>query len=207
MILNQVELQVLQQLWLPVVLYAFATSASPGPVNIVAVSSGVSFGVRRTLPQVAGATLGFSLLLFALGMGLGELLRAAPWLLVLLKGAGSAFLCYLAYRLFMSAGAGPDIRLVKPPSFWDGLLAQWVNPKAWIVAAAGISTYAQPGAAYGASVAAMALLFLLICFPSIAAWAVFGAAAKTVLKSRHLVHRFNMAMALLLLLSVFSLVW
>ena len=78
MSIPQPELQSLQNLWLPIVLYAFVTSASPGPVNIVAVSSGISFGVRRTLPQVAGATLGFSLLLFAIGMGLGELLRAMP---------------------------------------------------------------------------------------------------------------------------------
>lgn len=201
----QAELPALQNLWLPVALYAFATSASPGPVNIVAVSSGISFGVRRTLPQITGATLGFSILLFGVGMGLGELLRAAPWLLTLLKVAGGLFLCYLAYKLFQSASAASDIRLSKPPSFWDGLLAQWVNPKAWIVAAAGISTYAIPGAAYQASVIAMALLFLLVCFPSIAAWAVFGAAAKTVLKSARLIHRFNMLMALLLLLSVLSL--
>ncbi|MEO8406985.1 MAG: LysE family translocator [Oxalobacteraceae bacterium] len=206
MTFSQAELQALQNMWLPIVLYAFVTSASPGPVNIVAVSSGISFGVRRTLPQITGATLGFSLLLFAVGMGLGELLRAAPWLLTFLKIGGSLFLCYLAYKLFQSANATSDINLKKPPSFWDGLLAQWVNPKAWIVAAAGISTYTIPGTAYQMSVIAMALLFLVICFPSITAWAVFGATAKTLLKSQKMIHRFNMVMALLLLLSVLSLI-
>lgn len=207
MIFYEPELQALRQLWLPVALYAFVTSASPGPVNIVAVSSGINFGVRRTLPQIAGATLGFSLLLFAVGMGLGELLRIVPWLLTFLKVAGSLFLCYLAVKLFRSADTASDVGLRKPPTFWDGLLAQWVNPKAWIVAAAGISAYALPGAGYRQSVIAMALLFLVICFPSIAAWAVIGAGAKNLLRSERLLRSFNRTMALLLLLSIFGLVF
>ena len=207
MTFSQVELQTLQSLWLPVILYAFATSASPGPVNIIAVSSGISFGVRRTLPQIMGATLGFSLLLFAVGMGLGKILSATPWLLTLLKVVGSLFLCYLAYKLFQSADTASDVSLKTPPSFLDGLLAQWVNPKAWIVAAAGISTYTIPGTAYQTSVIIMALLFMMICFPSIAAWAILGATAKTLLKKPMVIHRFNMIMALLLLLSVISLIF
>lgn len=207
MTFSQVELQTLQNLWLPVMLYAFVTSASPGPVNIIAVSSGISFGVRRTLPQIMGATLGFSLLLFAVGMGLGEILSATPWLLTSLKVVGSLFLCYLAYKLFKSEDTASDVSLKKPPSFLDGLLAQWVNPKAWIVAAAGVSTYTIPGAAYQISVIIMALLFMTICFPSIAAWAILGATAKNLLKQPRLIHRFNMIMALLLLLSVISIVF
>ena len=202
---SQVELQILHDLWLPVMLYAFATSASPGPVNIIAVSSGISFGLRRTLPQIAGATLGFSLLLCAVGMGLGKILNATPWLLTLLRIAGSLFLCYLAFKLSQSQGIASDVSLKTPPSFWDGLLAQWVNPKAWIVAAAGISAYAVPGAAYQASVIVMALLFMVICFPSIAAWAILGSTAKILLKRPMVIQRFNMLMAFLLLLSVVSL--
>lgn len=203
---TQAEIQSLHSLWLPVLLFAFVTSASPGPVNIIAVSSGINFGVRRTLPQVAGATLGFSLLLFAVGMGLGEILKATPWLLAALKVVGSLFLCYLAYKLFASNDAASDIALESPPSFWEGVLAQWVNPKAWIVAAAGISTYTVPGAAYHASVTMMAALFMLVCFPSIAAWAVLGATAKALLKKPVLIHRFNMVMAALLLLSIAAII-
>ncbi|MFM9436100.1 threonine/homoserine/homoserine lactone efflux protein [Janthinobacterium sp. CG_23.3] len=205
MSLSPVELDTLQAMWLPVALFALVCSASPGPVNIVAVSSGMNFGMRRTLPQITGAALGFSLLMLAVGMGLGELLRAAPWLLAALKIGGSLFLCYLAYKLFLASGDGADVRLARPPSFWDGALAQWLNPKAWIVSAAGVSTYTVPGAAYQASVAGMTLLFLLICFGSTGAWALLGASARNCLDNPVLARRFNRAMALLLLLSVFSL--
>lgn len=203
--LSPADLHTLPDIWLPVALYAFVCSASPGPVNIVAVSSGMRFGVRRTLPQVAGATLGFALLLFGVGMGLGEVLRTTPWLLGTLKIAGSLFLCYLAGKLFMASGIAADAGLQRPPSFWDGALAQWVNPKAWVVSAAGISTYTVPGAGYSMSVLVMTLLFVLICFPSVAAWAVFGASASSVFRNDKLIRRLNMAMAGLLLLSVLSL--
>ncbi|MDC8759445.1 LysE family translocator [Janthinobacterium fluminis] len=199
------ELQALHAIWLPVALYALVCSASPGPVNFVAVSSGMRFGLRRTLPQITGATLGFSLLLLAIGMGLGELLRAAPWLLVALKAGGSLFLCHLAYKLFRAAGDGGDITLKKPPTFWDGALAQWLNPKAWLASSAGVATYTVPGAAYRNSVFGMTLLFLLMCFISFSAWAMLGASAKNLLGSATLIRRLNMGMALLLLLSVFSL--
>jgi threonine/homoserine/homoserine lactone efflux protein len=199
------EMQSLHQLWLPVSTFALVTSASPGPVNIIAVSSGLRFGVRNTLPQVLGATLGFSLLLLAVGMGLGQVLAASAWLLAGLKMVGSVFLCYMAWTLLFSRDQVSDLALSKPPSFWEGLLSQWVNPKAWVVAAAGISSYSLPGTAYGMSVVFMALTFALVCFPSIAAWAILGASATSVLGSPRLIHRFNMGMALLLLLSVFSL--
>ena len=203
--LSPAEIQTLHSMWLPVALYALVCSASPGPVNIVAVSSGMTFGMRRTLPQIAGAALGFSLLMFAVGMGLGELLRAAPSLLLALKVGGSLFLCYLAYKLFMASGGDADVSLKRPPSFWDGALAQWLNPKAWVVSAAGVSTYTVPGAAFHASMVGMTLLFLLICLGSTGAWALLGASAKNLLKNAVLIRRFNRTMALLLLLSVFSL--
>lgn len=199
------EVSGLQQFWFPVVLYAFVTSASPGPVNIVAASSGISYGVRRTLPQVMGATLGFSLLLFAVGLGLGKLFSNTPWLLTSLKLTGSLFLCYLAFKLWRSSSVVTDLSLSRPPGFWDGMLAQWTNPKAWIVAAAGVATYAVPGDQYLTSVGIIAATFLLVCFPCIAAWAVFGAAARSLLETPRMIHRFNIVMAILLLGSVVSL--
>ena len=205
MVVSNIESQTLNALWLPVALYAFAASASPGPVNIVAVSSGVTFGLRRTLPHILGAMSGFSVLLFAIGMGLGEILLASPWILTLLKGAGSLFLCYLAYRLFMASHATLDVKLQRPPTFRDGVLSQWLNPKAWIVSAAGTAAYTLPGTAYLASVLLMTGLFMLICFLSTGAWALFGTSAKRLLHTPRSVHRFNCLMASLLLVSVITL--
>jgi threonine/homoserine/homoserine lactone efflux protein len=90
----------------------------------------------------------------------------------------------------------------RPPGFWAGLGAQWLNPKAWIVALAGITAYSAPGENYRVQVLAMAAVFLVICVPSVGAWAVFGAAARRLMKTERAVRRFNGTMALLLVASI-----
>ena len=193
----------LQDFWAPIALYAFATSASPGPVNMVAATSGTHFGVRRTLPQVLGASLGFSLLLLAIGLGLGTVFQALPWLYQVMRVIGSLFLCYLAWKLWHASAAPAEAaRVERPPGFIEGLAAQWLNPKAWIVAIAGIAAYTTPGESYLVRVTAMAAVFLVVCFPSVGAWAVFGAAARRLMKTERAIHRFNGAMALLLVASI-----
>ncbi|WP_286164219.1 LysE family translocator [Azoarcus sp. DN11] len=186
-------------------LFALATSASPGPVNIAAASSGVAFGLARTLPQVLGATIGFSSLMLATGLGMQALITGVPVIHSVLKGAGSLFLAYLAWKLWRASGTPSEIVIGKPLGMLDGAVAQWVNPKAWIVAASGIATYTYPGEAYGSSVLAMSMVFLVICFPSVGAWALCGAATRQLLKTEAAIRRLNMAMAILLLVSISTL--
>jgi threonine/homoserine/homoserine lactone efflux protein len=119
-----------------------------------------------------------------------------------LRLAGAAFLCYLAWKLWQADGTATEGSIAAPPAFWEGVAAQWVNPKAWIVAIAGIAAYAVPGELYTASVIAMGAIFLVVCFPSVGAWAVIGAAARNLLRSPPAIRRFNRSMALLLLASV-----
>ncbi|WP_018988127.1 LysE family translocator [Aromatoleum toluclasticum] len=194
-----------QEFWLPTMLFALATSASPGPVNIAAASSGIAFGLVRTLPQVLGATIGFSSLLVAMGLGMHALVASVPVIQSVLKGAGSVFLAYLAWKLWHASDTPSEIVTSKPPGMLEGAIAQWVNPKAWIVAASGIATYTYPGEAYGTSVIAMSIVFLVICFPSVGAWALFGAATRKLLRTERAVRRLNMAMSMLLLVSISTL--
>lgn len=192
-----------RELALPLAGFAVVTSASPGPVNVIAATSGANFGWLRTLPHVFGATLGFTSLILAMGFGLDSVLRHTAWLHMALKGLGATFLTYIAIKLFMArADATASARLRKAPSARQGLLAQWTNPKAWIVAATGIATYTRTGDAYIPSVLLQGVIFTLICLPSIGAWALFGHAAKHLLASPKAIHHFNVSMAVLLLISI-----
>lgn len=196
----------IEHLYLPVTLFAVVTSASPGPVNIVAASSGVHFGLRRSLGLVLGASLGFALLLLMLGYGPGAMLARWEPLQNALRWVGSVFLLYLAWQIYKAPSPGEQGQpKANPPQFLDGLLAQWVNPKAWIVAATGVSSYTLPGTHYLASVWLLAGVFFIVCLPSIGAWAAFGTAARHLLSSAHALRRFNLTMALALLASVVSL--
>lgn len=195
------------EFWIPVVLYALATSASPGPVNIVAAASGVSFGVWRTLPQVLGATFGFSSLMLLLGFGLTFTLFNITPILEPLRWIGAAFLLYLAWKIWNAGreqNESPGKRVAAPPTFMEGAFIQWLNPKAWIVALAGVTTYLVPGDMYIISLLALAIAFTIICSLSVAGWAALGWASKKTL-SVTLVRHLNSVLALLLVLSIVAL--
>ena len=176
-------------------LFAFVTSITPGPSNLMLLASGANFGLRRTLPQAAGITLGFTALLLAVGLGLGAALAAWPALHTGLQAAGAAYLLHLAWRIGRSralgGGGGGEAR---PLTLWQSAAFQWVNPKAWAVAATTMAVYASPGA----SVLPICATFALVNLPSILAWAGCGLALRRVLSDPARLRWFNLAMAALL---------
>lgn len=89
--------------FLALLVYAFVTSITPGPNNLMLLASGVNFGILRTVPHMLGISIGFLVLLLAVGFGLGAVLTAFPVLHMALKIAGAAYLLYLAWKIGMSA--------------------------------------------------------------------------------------------------------
>lgn len=73
---------------LPMSAFALAASISPGPVNLVCLSSGTRYPASQGLVFVTGATLGFVALFIAIGLGLYSLLIMLPVVEVLLRRGG-----------------------------------------------------------------------------------------------------------------------
>ena len=148
--------------------FALASSITPGPVNIVALSAGARHGLGASLRYAAGATLGFVALFLLIGLGLHAALARWPMLTTATQWSGIAFLLYLALRLALDDGrlsADPD---VAGPSAASGAAMQWLNPKAWLACVAAMGAYAADGDR--AQVWQFAALYLVICFASIACW-------------------------------------
>jgi threonine/homoserine/homoserine lactone efflux protein len=185
--------------------FALSMSISPGPVNMVIVASGAQHGVRRTLPFVSGATLGFTLLLVLVGFGLIQLFDALPWLLTWLGVAGALFILYVGYRI-ATAPAELSSAHASVPTFVQGALLQWLNPKAWIACAAGVSMFASPDSARPLLI--FIGIYFVICFVSLAAWAVLGDRVASLLGTPHRVRLFNGLMGgLLMMASALYLLW
>lgn len=182
-------------LYLSMAGFALAASISPGPVNVVALSSGVFHGLRATLRHVAGATLGFVLLLVLAGLGLAELLRGWPAAAALIRWAGVAFLLWMGWALWRSDGGIADDDPPSAPSFFQGAAMQWLNPKAWVAALAGVGAYAGDDPA---RLWIFAGIYFVICFLSVACWAYAGARLRRLLADRRRMRLFNRAMAALL---------
>lgn len=180
--------------------FAFVTSITPGPNNIMLLASGVNFGFRRTVPHMLGIGVGFLVLLLAVGFGLGAVLLAFPALHVALKVLGGAYLVYLAWRVGMSRSlAGrTDEGGSRPMTFLEAAAFQWVNPKAWMMALTAMALYATPDAPV-LSVLTVAVAFAAVNLPSVSSWTLFGTALRGFLADPVRLKWFNIAMGLLLL--------
>ncbi|WP_417787495.1 LysE family translocator [Stutzerimonas xanthomarina] len=179
--------------------FALASSISPGPVNIVALSAGAQFGLRPAMRHVSGATIGFTLLLLLIGLGLNELLDHWPWLTESIKLAGVAFLLYMAFRLAADNGRLNADKPAMRPTLLYGAAMQWLNPKAWLASVAGMGLFAAAGDA--PSVWRFTAIYFVICYASLACWAYAGTFLQQHLNKPARVRLFNRLMAALLVAS------
>ncbi|MGE4452159.1 LysE family translocator [Castellaniella sp.] len=168
-------------------------------------ASGAAFGFRRTLPHMLGVTGGFFLMVMCIGMGFGALFRAFPGLYDWLRYLGAAYLVHLAWRI---AGSSPAARddgrrdAGEPLGFLGAAAFQWVNPKAWTMAVAAVGTY-TPQQGFLANVVIISVLFAVINLPCVSLWAGCGSLIRRWLGDPARRRRFNQAMALLLLASLY----
>ncbi|MDQ0454857.1 LysE family translocator [Rhizobium paknamense] len=186
------------------VLFAFTTSFTPGPNNMMLFASGVNFGFRRTIPHMLGIGAGFLFLLLCIGFGMGALLTAVPVLYTALKVIGGLYLLWIAWKIGSSrslqteegaAGEG------QPMGFFAAAAFQWVNPKAWVMAVSGMAAYTSLEN-YWVSVLIVGLVFALVNVPCVSAWAGFGSALRDWLSVPKRLKWFNITMALLLVASL-----
>lgn len=183
--------------FLALLVYAFVTSITPGPNNLMLLASGVNFGFVRTIPHMLGIGGGFLSLLLAVGFGLGAVLTAFPSLHLALKIAGGAYLLYLSWRIAMSRSMGSKEASARPMTFLEAAAFQWVNPKAWVMAVSAMALYANPAAPF-LSVLIISFAFAVVNVPSVSCWAGFGTAMRGFLSDPVRLKWFNMAMGLLL---------
>ncbi|MGP8438990.1 LysE family translocator [Paraburkholderia fungorum] len=176
--------------------FALASSISPGPVNVVALSAGAQHGFNASMRHVTGATVGLTLLLLLIGLGLHELLAYFPNLIDIVKWAGIGFLLYMVYKLAVDDGKLGADKPTRGPSFAYGAAMQWLNPKAWLASLAGMGAYAADGD--GRLVWQFTVVYFVVCYLSIASWAYAGTFLRRYLQEPTRVRLFNRAMATLL---------
>ena len=191
-----------QSLLFAFVVFATVMFFTPGPNNVMLLSSGLTHGFRPTLPHIAGVTIGFAFMIGAVGLGFGAIFIAYPILQTILKYAGVAYLIYLAAVIAMSGPVkeeGSDRR--GPMTFWGAAMFQWINVKGWVMVIGTITAYAAI-ANFPWNIAIQVGICLILGALSCSAWAMFGSALRPLLSSSRAVRTFNIVMAILLLASL-----
>ena len=191
------------QLLLAFIVFAIVMFFTPGPNNIMLLTSGLNFGFRRTLPHLAGVVFGFAFMIAVSGLGLGAVFTAYPLLQTILKYAGAAYLVYLAVAIALSGPPTPgEAERRRPMTFFGAALFQWINVKGWVMAIGTITAYAAI-ASYPWNILLQVALSLLIGWVACAAWVLCGTSLQSLVKSPVVVRAFNIVMALLLLASLY----
>lgn len=186
--------------------FAFISTVTPGPNNMMLLASGAQYGYVKTLPHMAGIVIGVAGLMVSTLLGVGALFSIFPVLYTILKVLGVVYLLWLAFKIATSpvtdsfyddteARTKAKTESTKGPfKWWEGALFQLINPKAWMMALASVGTFTVPGEYYVQSGVAIVLAFALIGFPSISVWAAAGAKMRLWLSSPSRRRHFNLTM-------------
>lgn len=181
------------QVLIAMFMFSFTMSFSPGPVNFIALSCGVNVGFWRTQSFVIGATVGFIIMLFFIGLGVGVLIEQVPFSLVNAKYLGCLFICYMGVKAwFTRASYTPSAQNASHPYFVTGVLMQWLNPKAWGACIAGCTAFNVYQNIQALTV--FSLVYFTVCYSGIASWSFAGELMQRLLSSPHSVAIFNKLM-------------
>lgn len=180
--------------------FSIVTSVTPGPNNVMLTATGANVGIRRGLPHMFGISIGFAMMLFLLTIGVGATLIGNATVMQGLKIAGIVVLLWLAWKI-ATAGRAKSGASERPIGFWTAVAFQWVNPKAWLIAASSVS-FLQPGIPPILQAAFFGLTFAVLGTPCMLAWLCFGAAMQRFLRTDRALRSFNIGMGVLLAATV-----
>ena len=183
-----------------VLVFGFVTSITPGPNNTFLFTSGANFGVRRSLPYANGIIAGLSIMMVAIGAGLGVIFAAAPVVYQSLKWVGFAYVVYMAYQIARStskseSGEPRYIGLGRSVAF------QFINPKAWIIMSAFMATFVHLDDPLFVTITTCAV-FLVVTWPGGVIWAAGGQVLSKWLSNPSRRRTFNITAAALLVASM-----
>lgn len=178
--------------------FSLAMSITPGPVNTIILSSGINYGVKKTIPYLSGATVGFTLLLLFIGFGFSQFINIYPFFLSYLAIAGSLYIIYMGYKI---ASSKPKLEVGKTdaPKFYEVFLLQWINPKAWIACISGTSIFSSTES-YNQFLT-FTIIYFIVCYISLGVWAILGDKISYLLKDHFRLRLFNFIMGLLLMIT------
>ncbi len=181
--------------------FSVVSCGTPGPNNMMLLSSGATFGFRRTLPHLFGISGGCIVMVLLLGFGLAAVLERMPWLYTLLHIISTGYLLYLAWRIATSVGVGAASERARPLTFLDAAAFQWVNPKAWAMTLGAVTSFARLDH-FTLDIVTIAAVICVTGLPCIMLWAGGGTLVRRLLTRPGSLRLFNMTMALLLVASL-----
>tara|TARA_Y100000590_G_scaffold191872_2_gene218233 strand:- start:2989 stop:3597 length:609 start_codon:yes stop_codon:yes gene_type:complete len=187
------------ELILAISAYNFVMYVTPGPNNSILTASGIKYGFFRSVPNIFGIPTGHGFQLALVCLGLGSLFTQFPILLDILRYIGAAYIIYLAYRMFGSLNINSAEEKSRPLKYYEAILFQFVNPKAWVICITAVSLFYPEKENLLVGTIFMVLMSTIINIPSISIWAFGGSVIRYYLKNNKLKKILEWFLALLLI--------
>lgn len=184
-------------LFIAMTIFVFTMSASPGPVNIIILSSGLNHGFKKTLPFVSGAVISFIALFLLVSLGLNQINLQNNLIIRLFGLCGAVFLLYLGFKI-ASSKQNIEINKQNCPTFMQAVLLQWLNPKAWGASLAAVSAFGLIGSTQ--LTLGFAALYFVACYMSLTLWAYVGHKLSYILQTPSHLRIFNLVMGISLII-------
>lgn len=192
------------EILLSLIMFSFVSTITPGPNNLMLMTSGTNFGFKKTIPHMLGITLGFSFMLIVVGLGISSIFQKWPEAYSVLKVLSFIYMIWLAWKIAHSSAPEVNSDKVRPMTFIQAALFQWVNPKGWSMAISAVTIFSPKNDLY--SVLVISSVFAVINIPSVCSWTFLGQKMRQWLSSSKRLKIFNWSMAVLLLGSMISMI-
>ena len=183
------------------VLFCISAGFTPGPNNILGSYQGFNFGIKRSIPLIAGVTFGYTFVLIVLAGGLIFVFKTYPLLQIILKICGSIFLIYLAYKISFQNKIQKQSRS-NPVNFFDTFIFQFINPKGVIIGITTISTFVEAGSNYLLHSFIVIGVSSIVAITSITSWCLLGKFLRRFATNEKFIQIFNYVMSFLLIVCV-----
>jgi threonine/homoserine/homoserine lactone efflux protein len=188
--------------------FALASTMTPGPNNIMLLSSGLTFGYKRTIPHALGVNFGFPVMVLCVGLGVGKLFEVFPFIYTTLKVVGISYLLWMAWHIANTKGSSnTENNNDKPFTFLQAALFQWINPKAWVMAVTSTAAFITDHQIVFIQVTIISCIYFVCAIFSTNSWSLGGVMLKRFIQNERLVQIFNITMAILIVGSILPFVF
>lgn len=174
---------------------------TPGPNNLMLMTSSAKFGFGATIPHALGIVVGFPFMVFAVGLGLGEVFTAYPQIKTIMKYAAALYFLWMAWHL-LGLKIGEGTTSARPLKLQEAALFQWVNPKAWAMATSLVAAYVVAGNGRMTSLLLVTAGCLFLAPFSSLLWMIFGGQVQKFLQRTHTERFLGLVLAVLMVIAV-----
>jgi len=194
---------------LSIAAFTLTTHITPGPTNIILLSSVLTFGYKRSLPFMIGNIISYPMMMIFTGFGFGLFLTQHPTMMSILKVFGIVYLCWMAWKIFKDTSSYDEKDAIKnkPFTFWQSLIYPWLNPKAWIVYSSMISVFITSSDDSFIQMGMIVLFIFISMIITVYIWAFGGIVLKRFMKNKKFIKRLNQTMAILLVASILPIIF